>query len=131
MIYLDACALIALSVQRDPVDDLVAFLKQHPETPLGSSSIGFMETVRGAAEYGHYPNILAELQSLYAEFTVTAEIIEIGSTLPRRIRSFDALHLATAISIVDYLTAFISYDRRLIQAARDHGLPAASPGMSL
>lgn len=90
-----------------------------------------METVRGAAEYGHYPNILAELQSLYAEFTVTAEIIEIGSTLPRRIRSFDALHLATAISIVDYLTAFISYDRRLIQAARDHGLPAASPGMSL
>jgi uncharacterized protein len=131
VIYLDACALLALSVQRDPVDDLVDFLKQHPETPIGSSAIGFMEAVRGAAEYGQYPNMLAELQSQYAELTVTAEIIEIASTLPRRIRSLDALHLATALSIVDYLTAFVSYDRRLLEAARDHGLPAASPGMVL
>ncbi len=131
MIYLDACALIALSVQRDPVDELVDFIKQHPNDPLGCSAVGFMETVRGAAEYGQYPNLLAELRSRYAEFAVTEEIIEIGSTIPRAIRSHDALHLATALSIAEYLTAFVTYDRRLFKGAQEHGIPVASPGMNL
>jgi hypothetical protein len=45
------------------------------------------------------------------------------------IRSLDAIHLATADAVLgDDLTAFVSYDRRLLAAATALGLPTTSPG---
>ena len=37
---------------------------------------------------------------------------------PRDLRSLDAIHLATALSLGDYPDAFITYDDRLAAAAR-------------
>ncbi|THV42903.1 type II toxin-antitoxin system VapC family toxin [Glycomyces buryatensis] len=129
MIYLDSCALIALTIERDPVEDLIEFLKDHSGTPMATSSIGFVETVRGASHYGQYPTLMAELSTMYGELTMTQEVRDIASTLPRSLRTLDALHVATALSIEDYLTSLVSYDRRLLKAAREQGLPVASPGM--
>jgi uncharacterized protein len=43
--------------------------------------------------------------------------------------SLDAIHLATAHAVLgDDLTAFVSYDRRLLAAATALGLPTTSPG---
>jgi predicted nucleic acid-binding protein len=39
------------------------------------------------------------------------------------LRSLDAIHLATALSLGDRCGAFFAYDERLITAARAHGLP--------
>jgi len=47
---------------------------------------------------------------------------------PPVLRSLDALHLATALSIRDDIGAFLTYDRRLAEAAEQHGLPVAAPG---
>lgn len=47
---------------------------------------------------------------------------------PPTLRSLDALHLATALSIRNDLGAFFTYDERLGGAANRHGLPVASPG---
>jgi predicted nucleic acid-binding protein len=45
------------------------------------------------------------------------------------IRSLDAIHLATADAVLaDDLTAFVTYDRRLLAAAEALSLPTASPG---
>jgi predicted nucleic acid-binding protein len=44
------------------------------------------------------------------------------------LRSLDALHLASALSIATDLTAFIAYDRRLAAAAAAAGLPTVQPG---
>lgn len=45
------------------------------------------------------------------------------------LRSLDAIHLATAHSVFgSRLTAFITYDKRLLTAAEQVGLPVASPG---
>ncbi|WP_250037108.1 hypothetical protein [Paractinoplanes maris] len=50
------------------------------------------------------------------------------------LRSLDAIHLATAQVLVNEsgseLTAFVTYDRRLLDAAKAAGLPTASPGQS-
>jgi predicted nucleic acid-binding protein len=45
------------------------------------------------------------------------------------LRSLDAIHVATARDIFGVrLTAFVTYDRRLLTAAVEAGLTAESPG---
>ena len=45
------------------------------------------------------------------------------------LRSLDAIHLATASEVFgNQLTAFVSYDPRLLNAAAALGLPPQSPG---
>lgn len=46
---------------------------------------------------------------------------------PPRVRSLDAIHLATALSVRDELGAFFTYDDRLAEAAEGHRLPVAAP----
>lgn len=46
---------------------------------------------------------------------------------PPALRTLDAVHLATAQSLGEGLAVLIAYDRRLLDAARDAGLPVASP----
>lgn len=46
---------------------------------------------------------------------------------PARLRSLDAIHLATALSVRGEIGAFFSYDGRLAEAAREAGLNALSP----
>lgn len=43
------------------------------------------------------------------------------------LRSLDALHLATAIRLRDTITALLTYDHDLAEAARAHGLTVISP----
>jgi predicted nucleic acid-binding protein len=46
---------------------------------------------------------------------------------PNTLRSLDAIHLASALAVKRDLTALVSYDKRLLAAAWDAGLPTASP----
>ena len=46
---------------------------------------------------------------------------------PGTLRTVDAIHLASALSVRDALTGFCCYDRRLLDAASDEGLPVHSP----
>ena len=50
-----------------------------------------------------------------------------GMIGPRTLRSLDAIHLASALSIADELKAFITYDVRLADAARAAGLAVVVP----
>jgi len=44
------------------------------------------------------------------------------------LRSLDALHTCAALSLGRALVAFVAYDHRLIDAAKQTGLPVSSPG---
>jgi uncharacterized protein len=63
----------------------------------------------------------------------TGELVEIGAAVRqaagelRGLRALDAIHLATALSLRDHLGAFFVYDKKLIAAARAHGLPVTVP----
>jgi uncharacterized protein len=43
------------------------------------------------------------------------------------LRTLDALHLATAVIIASELDAFVTYDKRLADAAAGVGLEVAAP----
>ena len=43
------------------------------------------------------------------------------------LRSLDAIHLATALSLGEHCGAFFAYDDRMIAAARAHGLTVTVP----
>ena len=49
-----------------------------------------------------------------------------GSSATRRL-SLDVIHLGTALNIRRSLTSFVTYDKRLLDAAIAAGLPADSP----
>lgn len=56
------------------------------------------------------------------------EIVEAAEKLPPDIlRSLDAIHLATANSLKAHVSAFVTYDVRLAQAAKALGLNVHSP----
>jgi uncharacterized protein len=50
VIYLDASALVTLVTGRPYLSELRAFLADSPEMPMGTSTIGFTETDRNAAD---------------------------------------------------------------------------------
>jgi predicted nucleic acid-binding protein len=51
-----------------------------------------------------------------------------GSLMPgTRLRSLDALHVASAQALGAALLAFVAYDDRLLEAAQELGLPTESP----
>ena len=51
-------------------------------------------------------------------------VLDIATSLsPPTLRTLDALHVATALSVRDELGAFFTFDRRLAEAAAVHGLP--------
>jgi len=53
---------------------------------------------------------------------------EAGRLQPPTLRSLDALHLASALSVRGDLSAFVAYDRRLREAATAAGLVVRTPG---
>ena len=46
---------------------------------------------------------------------------------PATVRSLDAIHLGTALQSRTGLSSFVTYDKRLLDAARAAGLPVDSP----
>ena len=62
---------------------------------------------------------LVELESPVRVLAQTAK--------PATVRSLDAIHLGTALQARPALTSFVTYDKRLLDAARAVGLPTNSP----
>jgi hypothetical protein len=46
---------------------------------------------------------------------------------PATVRSLDAIHLGTALHTRPALTSFVTYDKRLLDAATAAGLPTSAP----
>ncbi len=58
----------------------------------------------------------------------TAAIFEAAGALgPADLRSLDAVHLATALDLGDDCDGIITYDARLADACREHGLAVLAP----
>jgi predicted nucleic acid-binding protein len=128
VIYLDASAIVTLVLGRRHAEELRDYLDGRPHTPLGTSTIGLVETVRTADQFGTFPNLLAELRDAYTEILLTGEVRDLAARLPAKVRTLDALHIASAESLAEHLTAMVSYDDRMVAVARDRGLPVAHPG---
>jgi uncharacterized protein len=70
----------------------------------------------------------AVLEALYL-LDITPVILDAAAALdPPSLRSLDAIHVATALSIGEPRLDVITYDTRCADAARAHGLTVVSPG---
>jgi uncharacterized protein len=85
--------------------------------------------VRACRRYGHDYAARAEAGlGAVALVPIDAAVLDTAATLdPPGLRSLDALHLATALSLGESLGVFIAYDSQLLDAALTRGIPTAAP----
>ena len=85
--------------------------------------------MRACARYGpEYANqALAGLAGL-ALVPVDDKVMRAAARVePSSLRTLDALHLATALSLGADIGVLIAYDQRLLAAADQHNIPTARP----
>ena len=62
---------------------------------------------------------------------LTPALLDRAGRIPGpELRSLDAIYVACAEQLGDDLAGFVSYDSRQLAAARELGIPTASPGVS-
>lgn len=88
-----------------------------------------MEAIRACTRYGdrYAKDARAWLEGVALLPLDDAVLDEATSLQPAGLRSLDALHLATALSVRDEIGVFITYDERLEAAAGDCGLKVERP----
>ncbi|MET8834797.1 type II toxin-antitoxin system VapC family toxin [Micromonospora sp. NPDC004540] len=136
MIYLESAAVIKMLRREEETPDLIAWLNDHAGAPLVSSALVEVEVPRALRRAAPQalvgvPSVLGRLYRVEIDAAVRAAA---GAYGERLLRSLDAIHLATAETLArqagaDFV-AFVTYDRRLLDAAKAVGLAVASPGMN-
>lgn len=129
MIYLDTSALLKLLVQEDESEALVTWLEEREPAPWLSSALSSVELARACRRLD--VDLLPAAESLLAGLDLVPlhdPVLGTAARLPDpRLRSLDALHLATALSLADAVDVVVAYDLRLLAAAAEVGLATASP----
>jgi len=130
VIYLDSSALARLAVTGPESAALARWLAERAGQPLVSSALHRAEVPRAVwqAEPAALPRGYKVLRRI-ARVALSADVLDDSATLPpRELSPAQAVHLASALAVRRDLTAFVSYDERLLAAAEDAGLPVAAPG---
>jgi predicted nucleic acid-binding protein len=129
VIYFDTSALAKLVLTESETPRLVAWLDERGGVPRVSSSLARVELMRAVRAEGDVAIRTATLLLVELdEMPVTTDLLDAAGALALPLRSLDAIHLASALRIRAHLDAFVAYDKRLLTAADDMGLPVASPG---
>ena len=124
--YIDASAIVKLVLTEPESDEMARWYVESDR--VSTSLVGIVETRRAVARRPHDSVHLERVVSGIEVIGVTVRIGERAAAIaPPMVRTLDAIHLATAISIGTSLTSFVTYDDRLAEAARTLGLPVVSP----
>jgi len=128
VIYFDSSALVKLVREEPETSALQRWIADRGAKPTCGAlarvevpravRAGGDEAVERAAE------ILGEVQLI----PLTHGLLDSAGRMAAPLRSLDAIHLAAALTLRDDLQAFVAYDKPLLCAAEQAGLPVASPG---
>ena len=129
MIYLDSAAVVKLAHAEPESQALRDWLDVRAETGWISSVLVEIESFRALAR--HAPAAVARLHPVLDQI----ELIDLSPRVrilaqtvqPASVRSLDAIHLGTPQHAPSRLTSFVTYDKRLLDAAAAAGLPASAP----
>jgi uncharacterized protein len=127
--YIDSSALLKLVVQEQETAALEAHLAE--KDGLVVSRLAALECHRAVKRAGNKRLLQAFENVLEAVYLleITPAILDRAAALgPRHLRSLDAIHLATAMSVDDPDLEVITYDARMAQAARESRLSVVQPG---
>lgn len=127
MIYADTSALVKLVAPESESAAMKAFATS--SGTIFTSVIGATELRRAIRR--NYPERLVAAEGLLSRVNLIeasksvlllAEVIE-----PATLRTLDAIHLASALSVIEEIDGFAAYDVQLSRAARAVGLTAIAP----
>jgi uncharacterized protein len=133
VIFLDSAAIVKMIRREAESAALEAWLARQADKGLVASALVLTEVPRALrrsdpGRLAAVPTVLARLDRVPVDETVLATAAAYADPM---LRTLDAIHLATAQSLVlegIELTALVTYDKRLLTAAADIGLPTAAPG---
>lgn len=130
MIYLDSSALVKLVVREAESVALKEWLAAQPAVPRVSSALVRGEVPRAVFAGGDIAAFKARMVlDDVAQIPLTPGLLDEAGGFATPLRSLDAIHLVSALRI-NGLQSFVAYDKRLLSAAQDAGLPVAAPGAS-
>jgi uncharacterized protein len=129
LIYLDSSALVKLAVTEPESAALADWLRDSSQLVRVSSPLVRVEVPRAVwrADPGSLPQAYTIVRRLREIRMTEAVLTRAAGVRPNVLRTLDAIHVASAMSVRDNLTALVSYDKRMLAAAQDAGLPTASP----
>jgi len=129
LVYLDSSALVKLVLPEPESQPLFEWLADWPLRL--SSDLAAVEVPRAARRASREPAVHLRASQVLAGLhllQIDREVIERAAALqPAGLRSLDAIHLASALSLGPELGAVVVYDDRLAEAAAHHGLPVQAP----
>ena len=129
MIAIDSSALVKLVLDEPESAALEGWLTSRAPLSVAASDLVRVELIHAVARVA--PAGVPRARTLLTGVDlvpVTRDLLETAADLgPPCLRTLDALHLATALSLGSALDAFVVYDERLAQAATDAGLPVVAP----
>jgi predicted nucleic acid-binding protein len=127
-LYLDSSAFVKVVVQETESTALRTYLASRDSRRV-SSALLRAETLRAVRHLG--PDALAAVREGLRRVDLVGiddRILDSAGILePGVLRTLDAVHLATALALGDDLDAVVTYDERMVEAARLLGLPTATP----
>lgn len=127
-IYLDSSALIKLVFEEAESAALRAFLADHPRR--ASSVLARVEVLRTVGRVED-PAVTRDARELLGRVHLIrpddAMLAAASEIRPPTLRTFDSIHLVTALSLRPNLAGVVVYDRVLGDAARAAGLTVWAP----
>ena len=127
-VYLDSSALMKLIFEEAESAALRTFLAEHPCRV--SSLLAQVEVLRTVGRVPD-PAVTREAREILERIHLIRPDHSIHeaatTTMPATLRTLDALHLATALSLRPHLAGIVVYDRVLADAARVHRLAVWAP----
>jgi len=128
VVYLDSSAILKLIFDEDESAELSRFLTTHPVR--ASSMLAQIEVLRtvgrveDAAITQSARDVLDRIHLIRPDDTALAAAADVE---PATLRSLDAIHLVTALSLRPNMAGIVVYDRALADAARRAGLTVWAP----
>jgi predicted nucleic acid-binding protein len=129
MIYLDTSAAAKLVKDEYGSAELAVFITARIGEPLVSSALVYPELLRAVAraDPGFTPRAMALLQRIMTVPMAADIVLESATVGNPYLRTLDAIHLATALALAEEISSFLTYDKRLAEAAAAAGLHVETP----
>jgi predicted nucleic acid-binding protein len=130
LLYLDSSAIIKFVVPEPETDALLTLLADWPERIASAlARVEVLRAVRRASAGEAVRRRAEEVVARIGLLGVDAQVLNAAALLdPPGLRTLDAVHLATALSVGRDLGCLVSYDSRLLDAAAAAGLAVLAPG---
>ena len=125
--YLDTSAYVKLPLE-EPGHEVLRSEFSRWDGYVSSMLLG-VEAIRACSRYGsdRAKDARAWLEGV-ALLPLDDTVLDIATSMPPvGMKTLDALHLATALTVRDEIGAFFTFDQRLAEAAAAHGFSVLYP----